>query len=384
MKRILAVILLLLAFAGCGAEGVSDILNFPPSGFMFTDEDGNQVTSISRGHWAQLRDLSGNVLLQFKTEATINFQNVTAGRDATKTFVHFASGQDKYGLTGDLLLFIPCTSTTDQITVCPSAAALADITTGCTDAVTLTIASPTSGHYTWSNATTRSGTADCEVSAAVMEFGTGAFGESTGSGGLTADDFPNVGVCADKNIETSSDAFKSALAAATSFTFMHKSYTSDADIPFICGKEGTWDPGVDGAFATTNDLDLTDSTSDILGGMFGHVFICNTGFNFTTLGWGFHDAGTYRGEIQFVANSKTYRVRTRFTVSGNDAGKTLASLGLAQTDISMKDGSGNLLATASNVRNLFAANPTNITVNATSASGTHLTATGGFICATEQ
>ncbi|MFH1829644.1 MAG: hypothetical protein ABH871_02550 [Pseudomonadota bacterium] len=212
--------------------------------------------------------------------------------------------------------------------------------------------------------------------------GGGTTGQNGGQPGLTAEDFPNVGVCSTGTVDVTSDTFKNALATATSFTFIHKPYATDADIPFICGKEGTWDPSEADAFDTTNTLNMTDALSDVATGAFGNVFICYDGFSFAGGSPdGFNDAGTYRGELRFTAGGTTYRARFRFTVAGNDAGKTFTALGITSDNVGVTDGTGTALATVSDVRDLFAASPTNITTNAVTNSTTHITTTGGFICA---
>lgn len=215
----------------------------------------------------------------------------------------------------------------------------------------------------------------------------GCGGSDSGGGGttLTAEDYPNVGICSTGTIDVTGADIKAALGAATTFIFMHKQWTSDADNPFICGKQGVWDPGVTGAFEDdSQDINTTALLSDILGGVLGNVFMCNDGFSFNTFNFGFHGSTTFRGELRFTANGTTYRVRLRFSVTGPDADATLASLGLAPANISLTDEDGNALTTVADIIDLFVANPTNITVNVVSNSTTHITASGGLICAGTQ
>ena len=370
-----------LTFCGGGGGAANDILANAPAGFTFTNTSGNAITSVSRGTAAQLRDSAGNILLQFTTGGTVNFTNVVAGRDAAKTFVHFSATTDKSGLSGTIIMFVPCGATANQVNVCPNASSLGDVTVGCAGEGTLTQTAKTSGNYTWDNATTHTGTDDCQVSASVDNFGTGAFSAASPTPVLTAEDFPDVGVCKTGTIDVTSSAFKAAIAGATSFTFMHKPWVSDADNPFICGRQGVWDPNDPQAFDKTNTLNMTDTLSNIFTGVFGYVFICNTGFAFASSNYGFHDATTYRGELKFTSGSNTYRGRVRFTVTGTDAGKTLAGLGLLLTDVTLTDASDTALTTVGDVQNLLSASPVFITVNAVAKGATHITATGGFICA---
>jgi hypothetical protein len=221
----------------------------------------------------------------------------------------------------------------------------------------------------------------------------GCGGSSSGGGGggggggvvLTADDFPNVGVCATANVDLTAQTFKDAIAAATGVALFHKPYSTDAVIPFICGKQGVWDPSEADAFDTVSSIDITDLIVDILGGALGQVFICNDGFTFAGTNFGFHSATTFRGELFFQTNDpSSFRVRVRFTVTGADADATLASLNLTTADITLTDGSGNVLTSVADVLTLFAADPTNVTVNVVSNGTTHITATGGVICAETQ
>lgn len=217
----------------------------------------------------------------------------------------------------------------------------------------------------------------------------GSSSSSGGGGGgggvtLTAEDFPSVGVCSTGTVDVTGETLKTAVAAATTFTFLHKPYASDADIPFICGKQGSWDPAETDAFDATTVLGSTDLISDILGGALGSVFICNDGFTFAQGNQGLHGATNFRGELTFDSGGTTYRVRLRFAVTGTDADATLASLGLATTDITLTDGSGNTLTTVADVIALLASDATSITVNVVANGTTLITATGGVICAGTQ
>lgn len=379
----LGVAALFILNLNCGSGSAGDYpLTGAPTGFVFTNTSGNQIDKMSSGGTAQLRDTTGRILLQFFVNGIVNFQNVVAGRDSTKTLIHFPSAIDKNGISGYLLLFFACNATTDEVRVCPSATAMSEVAGGCTDELTLNAANPTSGAYTWANASTRTGSDDCQVQANTGDFGTGAFGVSTGGVVLTEKDFPNVGVCATGTVDVTGNELKNALAAATAFTFWYQDYAIGANVPFICGKQDVWDPSDPNAFSASTTLNMTNTISDILTGTYGSVFICNTGFSFTpTPNWGFHDATTFRGEITFTAAATTYRGRLRFTVTGNDAGKVLADLGLAPIDVDLFDSNNNQLTTAGDVRDLFVVNPTNITIKAKTNSTERITATGGFICA---
>lgn len=209
-----------------------------------------------------------------------------------------------------------------------------------------------------------------------------------GSGGtgddpnLSAFDFPDVGVCDTGSTDVDDATFKAALATLTEFTFVHFPYSSDADIPFICGKQGVWDPSDPKAFsAFTADIPITTATTNLIQGALGNVLICNTGFVFADPdSAGLHDATTWRGELLYEVGGRIYRVRVRFTVSGADAGKTLASLGITPADLKLTDNAGNELTTLGNVLALFATNPGSVSVNVVSNGTTHINALGRVIC----
>ncbi len=214
---------------------------------------------------------------------------------------------------------------------------------------------------------------------------TGGGGTGAGTGDnptLSESDFPGVGVCATGSTDVTDATFKAALAAFTEFTFVHLPYTADGDIPFICGKEGPWDPSDPDAFSAFNpDIPTTTAMTDLIQGSLGNVLICNTGFTFADPNSaGFHDATTWRGEVFFETGGQIYRARLRFTVSGTDAGKTLADVGTTAADLTLQDASGNDLTTIADVLALFAADPGSVTVNLVSNGTTHITAVGRIIC----
>lgn len=201
---------------------------------------------------------------------------------------------------------------------------------------------------------------------------------------LTSLDFPSVGVCANCDVSVTSDTLKNFLATITSMTLLHKTFAGDSTIPFICGKQGVWDPSDSDAFDdATRTLNMTGSLYGVGGVLeLPNLFICNLGFGFDpgSASEGLHGATVWRGEITFTDGTTIYRARLRFTVTGSGVDQTFTDLGINITDIILQDGNGNQLDTASDVRDLFAADPTNITLKVIANSTTYLTATGGMIC----
>lgn len=216
---------------------------------------------------------------------------------------------------------------------------------------------------------------------------TSSSGSGAGEGdsaALSTTDFPNNGICSTGSQDVTVQTLLDMLANATQVEVLLKPYTSDADIPFICGLNAVWDPSDANAFARSTTFATTIPVSDILGVTLGAIYICNTGFGFEATASataGLHEAETYRGELILTdASANTVRIRLRFTISGTDVGKTLASLGLSAADFSLTNTNGITLTTVTDVLALFAASPGSVTVNLTSGTTTHLTALGRIIC----
>lgn len=373
---------------GCGGTtgtdsgtSTTDSLGGAPTGSVFTDSDGNTVSSTTRGSTAQLRDSSDNVLLAFTTDGSVDFTNVTATRTSSKAVVHFPSSTDKEGLTGTLVMYLPCDARTNQVRVCPSATTEDETSTSCSGVLALNATTSTSGSYTWDNASTRTGTTDCQVSASVENFGTGAFGEASSSAqpALATTDFPDVSPCSDRNVLPNDADFLTAINNAASVNHIHLSYntevalaTADGDIPAICGLEGSWDPSavtgsrrsvVLNTFSNTLHDDFFASTASAC--MDGTAGICRStfpGFNSCSLSTdeGFPAAGTFRGDGCLEAGGSVYYFRTRATVSGDGADKKFSEVSGSlsnQTDLVIFDSDGNRVETKAAVKTMATENP---------------------------
>jgi hypothetical protein len=230
--------------------------------------------------------------------------------------------------------------------------------------------------------------------------GVAACGGSNGGGGsnpgegdsatLSTTDFPTTGICATGSTDVTVQALLDMLGNATQVEFQHKPYNNDdANIPFICGLNAVWDPSDGNAFGASTIFATTTPVTDITGQLlFGAIYLCNTGFGFqpgAAATAGLHEAETYRAELILTdAQANQIRIRIRFTVSGPDAGATLASLGLSSTDFTLQDSNGNNLAAVSDVLALFAADAGSVTVNLVSNSTTHITALGRVVCWEQQ
>jgi hypothetical protein len=127
-----------------------------PSGFSLLDSEGNPVTFFPANSVLSLSN-GTSLVLSFTVNGDLDLAGLSTEISDTKAFAHFASCDDKAGITGDVTLFIPATASDVQVLICPGATSLDDIISGCADAMTLTTTTPTAGDYTWMN-TDRTGT----------------------------------------------------------------------------------------------------------------------------------------------------------------------------------------------------------------------------------
>ncbi len=362
--------------SGGDSDSTSDAVANAPTGFIFTDADGNTISGTTRGATAQLRASSGETVLAFTTDGDVDFSNVTVARTSSRSVVHFPTSDDKAGLTGTLTLFVPCDSRTNQVRICPSAATTDETATGCSGELTVSTGTATSGAYTFGNASSRSGVTDCQVTANVADFGTGALSEaSSGVQPLLATaDFPDVSPCTDRNVLPNDADFITAINNASAVKHIHLTYGSDTDIPAICGKEGSWNPSsVTGTSRTlgTNTFGNTmheDFFGSIYSACSGTAGICRSTFpGFGTCSAstdnGFPAAGTYRGEGCIESSGSIYLFRVRATVSGDGADKKFSEVSgnlSNQTDLVLFDSSGNRTETKAAVKAMAVANPADL------------------------
>jgi hypothetical protein len=184
----LCFLLVSLGVGGMSCDSSNKIgLGTPPDGYSFTDEDGNPVNGVEPGTVVQIRDEEGNVLVAFTVDSNADLSGLELGRTEDVSFAHFA---DTNSLTGDITLFVPCGPGVNTLYVTPGAQSAAEVSTdgGGAGTITLSIAAPgpTDG-YTFVNAATRVGDEDCQVSADVSEFSTGAAGDTVDGNGFPPD-----------------------------------------------------------------------------------------------------------------------------------------------------------------------------------------------------
>lgn len=338
-----------------GGGGAALILSGTPSGFTFTDENGNAITSAGAGSTVQLRDANGNALFAFTANGDVDFSNVTAARSDTKALVHFPSDSDKAGISGTVTLYAPCDSHQNSIVLCPGATSLDDVTTTCSGAVTLSPGSATGSNYTFANAATKAaGTTLCQAQADIANFGTGGIGNII-LPTLTAADLPTTAPCGDGGQDLLTDTtFWGDLQAVTGDTWhqWYRQYYDAGSYAAACGYEGNF------AAARGDSVDLY-FYGDRLNGLIddaGHpglgagAGVCGDSYPPNS----FPKAGTYRHDYRVEANGRTYEYRVRATVSGSDAvvGKSIQNV-LGSEDIASNlkfiDPAGNQITYDANV-----------------------------------
>lgn len=173
MKKYFVLWGLVFFCVSCG-HGRDPLIN-PPSGFIFTNSSGDEIVRPSSDGLVQLRNGSGEKLLQFTYGAPINFNHVIAARTVEKSLLHFPSLTDKAGIVGTISFFVPCSPDQNALRICPGATTASAVASACSGELLLTTEAPSSGAYTWAN-TTRTGTDDCEVQVDIRDFNTGGSG----------------------------------------------------------------------------------------------------------------------------------------------------------------------------------------------------------------
>ncbi len=214
---------------------------------------------------------------------------------------------------------------------------------------------------------------------------------------LTAGDFPDVTPCSDRDTLPTDAAFKNVLMNTAQYGYSVWFTQYDADgFPEICGLSDVdnslpqsaipWDPHPTGHSSSTMEfllcLDIPPNVADLLDPFrlpVGHgPEICRTGAQpdpntFNVEVEAMPRAGVYRRDACIEAGGSSYDMRTRYTVSGPAADKTLNQLGITRQDIRICDGSTELV-TMAQLRAFVAADPANVQlqVRQGSCSGTLL------------
>jgi hypothetical protein len=366
---------------GCGdpvsstSNTSSGTLANAPAGFSFTDETGIALTGFSGGETAiQLRDGGSNILFSFTANGDVDFTNVTAVRSSTKSVIHFPATTDKAGITGTVTLYVPCVSNQNSVVVCPSATSADEVTTSCTDVVTVSPTTTISGNYTFANATTRIGATDCQITADIENFGSGALG-NTSLSTLVSEDLNSTAPCPSQTLLTDS-TFIADLKAATAFTLVSDNTNNDT----ICARGSNFT-------GSGTDTPITLSQFNVDGLLLVGIGVCGTDTIIDSLPL----AGTYRRDFKFTANGRSYRFRLRAVVTAGSPDvlgqsiETVLGSSSIQSPVEYVDPAGTIITQDSTAQSSlinFLPNPINtFTVRKASDDQTLFTVKAELICA---
>lgn len=169
---------LLLLHSNCGDSTSTPTgtlaLGTAPVGLYFTSAGGATVTMANAGDVVELRNSAGDVIVSFTVESDTDLSGIVAGKVNGVVYAHFPSVD---GLTGDIILYVPCDATTNTVYVTPGAQSATQVSKNkeSDKVITLTTVNPgpTQG-YTFANAATRVENEDCQITADVSVFSTGA------------------------------------------------------------------------------------------------------------------------------------------------------------------------------------------------------------------
>lgn|GEM_PF-5181783 len=308
----------LFAVSGCGSSGsggggggTTNTLANAPTGYTFTDENGNAVTTITAGQTVQLRDESGNVLFAFTTDGDVDFSNVTADSSDTdtKAFVHFPADTDKTGITGTVTLYIPCLSNQNSIVVCPDATTLDEVTAACANAASLSPVTTTAGNYTYANAATRTGTTACQVTADIANFGTGGVG-NVALPTLNDEDLQSTSPCPNQDLLTDPDFISALSTTEDDFRMYYDPASQDAACARGANFTGLQD--INSVAFIANDSGSCSNWANL----YANTNIGACGDDPATNS--FPKAGVYRHDFLGVKDGTTYLYRVRATITAGD------------------------------------------------------------------
>lgn len=218
--------------------------------------------------------------------------------------------------------------------------------------------------------------------------------DTSGQPAISDGDYPDITPCSDRDTLPSDPTFLSTITDATEVIHIHKEYISDLNLPAVCGlaaadntlQEGEegWDPllGVDVYACDSFD----ESPSTFLDSTNYSPGICRTSFGYDkedTDREGFPRGGDYRFDACINYEGKSYNVRLRANISGDDVDKTWASVGIDQaTSLEIFNNDGLQLTTMEEAKTLVTKNPggTVFTIRSGEGANTHLTIGLQLIC----
>ncbi len=151
-----------------------------PDGFQIVEDTHVVGTATSSVACVQLQDRDGRAIVGFCPEENTDLTDLLLGRNQEASFAHFGNVS---GLRERIALYIPCDEKKNAIKVCPGADALSDVRLDCEGPELLTARNRKAGAYSFDNAANRRGKEDCQISAPVESFSTGAIATSMNLGG---------------------------------------------------------------------------------------------------------------------------------------------------------------------------------------------------------
>lgn len=220
--------------------------------------------------------------------------------------------------------------------------------------------------------------------------------DASGQPSLSAGDFPEVPPCSNRDILPSDETFLETIEDATEMIHVHKVYTTDAELPAVCGLASAdnnlpdgeigWDPSVGTNVVTCHSFD--EDLSDFLESPSAAYYpgICRSGFGFESevdTVDGFPRGGTYRMDLCIESGRKSYSIRFRVNVSGEHVNRTWNSIDISRAgDLEIFDPEGSQLLTVADLKILFIENPGGATFTVRSEEGTktHVTVSARAVC----
>ncbi len=169
----------LLVSVGCESASNVENLAKAPGGFR-VEKDNRVLAGTSSVACAQLQDEAGRAIVGFCPERSVDLTDLRLGRSAEASFAHFG---DVSHLRERIALYVPCSADKNAVKVCPGATSLREVYLDCRGPDLLTARNPSAGGYRFDNAQVRQGDEDCQISAPVDAFSTGALSARVSIGG---------------------------------------------------------------------------------------------------------------------------------------------------------------------------------------------------------
>lgn len=151
----------------------NNALSNAPTGFRFTDNEGNVITQASNQDIIKIQsEDNGLTLMSIKIEGPVDLTKLTAFIDSAIFLAHFDDETSKQNITS-LTAYVPCSS--EAVVVCPGVTETDEVSQDCADGIELTADDPSDSGYTLDGRFEGL----CHVSADIETFGTGILGSTS-------------------------------------------------------------------------------------------------------------------------------------------------------------------------------------------------------------